>query len=123
MNKRTKKLGILLVSFIAIVAGLVSCCKTIKIDDMDLDIIRNNFTQFKEDVNSMINDVHEESNRKLDELETAVKNYKDIINSKFDDIENKQTHYIKLLKQILQKSKDETTIDLVQKYLIDDKHI
>lgn len=91
--------------------------------DMDLDIIRNNFTQFKEDVNSMINDVHEESNRKLDELETAVKNYKDIINSKFDDIENKQTHYIKLLKQILQKSKDETTVDLVQKYLIDDKHI
>lgn len=35
MNKRTKKLGILLVFFIAIVAGLVSCCKTIKIDEFN----------------------------------------------------------------------------------------
>ena len=35
MNKRTKKLGIILLLFMAIVWGAVSCCKTIKIDDFN----------------------------------------------------------------------------------------
>ena len=91
--------------------------------ERDYNIIRNDFSKFKDEVFFNINEIHEESNRRLDTLQKEVKAYEKVINKKFERIEKKQSEYINLLKEILEKSKDETTVELAQKFLVDDKEI
>ena len=91
--------------------------------ERDFNIIRNDFSKFKDEVFFNINEIHEESNRRLDNLQKEVKAYEKVIHKKFERIEKKQSEYINLLKEILEKSKDETTVELAQKFLIDDKEI
>ena len=91
--------------------------------ERDYNIIRNDFSKFKDEVFFNINEIHEESNRRLDTLQKDVKAYEKVINKKFERIEKRQSEYINLLKEILEKSKDETTVELAQKFLVDDKEI
>lgn len=91
--------------------------------ERDYNIIRNDFSKFKDEVFFNINEIHEESNRRLDTLQKEVKAYEKVINKKFERIEKRQSEYINLLKEILEKSKDETTVELAQKFLVDDKEI
>ena len=91
--------------------------------ERDFNVIRNDFSKFKDEVFFNINEIHENSNRRLDNLQKDVKAYERVINKKFERIEKKQSEYINLLKEILEKSKDETTVELAQKFLIEDKEI
>ncbi|MCQ2819147.1 MAG: hypothetical protein MJ252_17935, partial [archaeon] len=55
------------------------------------------------------------------DLMSEFKKYEDEVNRKMTQIEGKQEEYVNLLKEILNTTKDQTTKNLVKKFLIDDE--